>query len=282
MRLASFEVDGQGSYGIVTDDGIIDLGKRLNGPILDLRTLLEHGVEHAAEHAGDPPDLPLDAVAWLPVVPNPSQIYCVGLNYRAHADEVARTVGERPTVFIRVAASQVGHRRAIVRPRVSEQLDYEGELALVIGRRGRHIASTDVGRHLAGYSLYNDASVRDWQRHSAQYTAGKNFPATGGFGPWLVTSDEIADPAALSITTLVNGEVLQHAPLADLIFPIPEIVAYVSSFTELLPGDVIATGTPAGVGAMREPPRWLVPGEEVEVRVEGIGTLVNRVADEAR
>lgn len=282
MRLASFTAGTRSSYGIVRDDGIVDLGTRLGGELPDLRALLAGGVDRAREFSAVDPDHHLEDVSWRPVIPNPAAIYCIGLNYRAHAEEIARPVGEWPTVFLRLASSQTGHLEPIVRPRISEQLDYEGELALIIGRGGRHITSADALAAIAGYAVYNDASVRDWQRHSAQYTPGKNFPATGGFGPWMVTSDEVVDPSALELTTRLNGTVVQHAPLSELIFSIPEIVAYLSEFSELQPGDVIATGTPAGVGSMREPKLWLVPGDTIDVEVRGIGALVNPVVDEDR
>ena len=282
MRLASFEDKGRPSYGLVHDDGVVDLRKRFGAEVPDLRALLASGVDRASEFTAEAPDQALDTVIWQPVIPQPSQIYCIGLNYRAHAEEVGRPVGEYPPVFVRVAASQVGHLQSIIRPRVSRQLDFEGELALIIGRPGRHIAEADALGHIAGYSLYNDASVRDWQRHTPQYTPGKNFPATGAFGPWMVTSDELPHPEQLELTTRLNGEIVQHAPLSDLIFPIEQIIAYVSSFSRLQPGDVIITGTPAGVGSMREPKLWLRPGDTVEVEIPGIGTLVNPVVDETQ
>lgn len=281
MRLASFQVGGQASYGLVSDDGIVDLRMRLGAQAPDLRVLLARGIERARDHAQAAPDYRLDAVKWLPVIPDPPAIYCIGLNYRAHAEEVGRPAGDWPAVFLRLPTSQIGHLQPIVRPRVSTELDYEGELAVIIGHPGRHIAPDDALDHIAGYAVYNDASVRDWQRHSAQYTPGKNFPATGGFGPWLVTSDEVPDPVDLELITRLNGNVVQYAPLSELIFPIPEIIAYLSQFTELEAGDVIITGTPAGVGSMREPNLWLVPGDTIEVDIRGVGTLVNTVVDES-
>ncbi|HEX4033568.1 MAG TPA: fumarylacetoacetate hydrolase family protein [Solirubrobacteraceae bacterium] len=277
MRLASFLTANGPSYGIVREDGIVDLGARLGG---DLRGILAEGLERPRELAEEPADLHLKGLRWLPLIPNPGAIYCVGLNYRAHVEEVGRPLGDWPTVFLRVPPSQTGHLAPIVRPRVSEQLDFEGELAAVIGRPGRHIEPATALEHIAGYSLYNDGSVRDWQRHSAQYTAGKNFAATGAFGPWLVTGEEAGDPSRLELTTRLNGEVVQHAPLSELIFTIPQIVAYISTFSQLEPGDVIVTGTPAGVGAGREPKLWLRAGDTIEVEVPGIGTLRNPIVDE--
>jgi 2-keto-4-pentenoate hydratase/2-oxohepta-3-ene-1,7-dioic acid hydratase in catechol pathway len=277
MRLASFLRAGEPSYGIIREDGVVDLGTRLGG---DLRGLLATGVDSAREFAGEHPDFALVDARWLPVIPNPAAIYCIGLNYRAHVEEVGRALGEWPAVFLRLAASQTAHLEPIVRPRVSEQLDFEGELAAIVGLGGRHIDASTALEHIAGYSLYNDGSVRDWQRHSAQYTAGKNFAATGGFGPSLVTSDEVGDPSRLELTTRLNGEVVQHAPLSDLIFTIPQIVAYISTFSALEPGDVIVTGTPSGVGSSRDPKLWLRPGDTIEVEVPSVGKLSNPVVDE--
>ncbi len=168
----------------------------------------------------------------------------------------------------------------IIRPRASENLDFEGELAVIVGKGGRHISKEAALQHVAGYSIYNDASVRDWQRHTTQYTPGKNFPSTGGFGPWMVTADEIPDSTKLHLTTRLNGEVVQDSGLDDLRFSIPEIISYISIFTELVPGDVIITGTPKGVGAARKPPLWMKPGDSVEVEISSIGTLRNPIVPE--
>ena len=281
MRLATYRFNGGCRYGLVRDEGIIDLSARLGSKFPDLRSLLAAGIHHARKFENEPPDERIECVHWLPVIPEPGQIICVGLNYKAHAAEVGRPVGAYPTIFLRVAQSQIGHRQPIVKPKVSVELDYEAELALVVGKTGRHIAEADALDYVAGYSLYNDASVRDWQRHSGQYSPGKNFPATGAFGPWLVTADEVPDPAALEIAARLNGEVVQYGKLTDLIFSIPFLLSYISTFTELRPGDVIITGTPAGVGSMRKPPLWLRPGDTIEVEVPGIGLLANPVVQES-
>jgi 2-keto-4-pentenoate hydratase/2-oxohepta-3-ene-1,7-dioic acid hydratase in catechol pathway len=220
-------------------------------------------------------------VTLLPVIPNPSKILCVGLNYETHRRETGRDVVENPTIFTRFADSQAAHGQDLLRPKVSTDFDYEGELAIVIGQGGRYIPRSEAMRHVAGYSCYNDGSVRDWQRHTIQFTPGKNFPQTGGFGPWLVTPDEITDLDAVRLTTRVNGAVVQDTTLDHMIFDIPRIIEYCSAFTALSPGDVIATGTPGGVGAKRQPPLWLKPGDTVEVEITGIGVLVNGIADEA-
>lgn len=197
-----------------------------------------------------------------------------------HIREVGKKVEDYPLIFVRLTSTQVGHLQPIIRPNASDHLDFEGELAVIIGKPGRHIAKENALQHVAGYSIYNDASVRDWQRHTTQYTPGKNFPSTGGFGPWMVTTDEIPDPTKLRLTTRLNGDLVQNSGLDDFRFSIPEIIAYLSTFTQLLPGDVIITGTPKGVGAGRTPPLWMKPGDRVEVEITSIGKLVNPVAQE--
>ncbi len=282
MRLASFSVDGRTAYGAVLEGGLVDLTAVAGWPHPDLRSLLPvltPQLRAQIEHIGAP-TLPLSAVRWRPVVPNPSKIICVGLNYRDHVQETSRPIPMHPVLFPRFAASQIGHLQPLVRPRVSQQLDYEGELAVIIGRPGRHIGAERAFDHVGGYAIYNEASIRDWQRHTHQYTAGKNFAGTGAFGPWLVTADEIPDPRELTLTTRLNGEVMQHASVADLIFPIERLIAYVSTIIELEAGDVLVTGTPAGVGGTREPAVWMRPGDSVEVEISRIGILKNSVQQE--
>ena len=278
MRLTSFERAGKQSYGAVVGDGIVDLSDRA----ADLRALLAaDAVESLRDDLkGVQPDFGLDAVTFLPVIPNPDKILCVGLNYESHRAETGRPATEHPAIFSRFADTQVGHRQPILRPRVSSQLDYEGELAVIIGRAGRYIPEAEALGHIAGYACYNDVTVRDWQRHTPQFTPGKNFPATGAFGPWMVTADEVGDPRALQLTTRLNGKVVQQARLGEMIFPLERLVAYVSSFTPLRAGDVICTGTPGGVGFKRQPPLFMAPGDLVEVELSGIGLLANRVQDE--
>jgi len=213
----------------------------------------------------------------LPPVPNPGKIFCVGANYEAHRKEMGRDVPAHPLVFMRTAMTLRGHRQPLWAPPESEQFDYEGEVAVVIGRPGRRISPEAAWEHVAGLSAFNDATIRDWQRHSSQFTGGKNFDATGGFGPWLVTPDALPEPSAIVLTTRVNGEVRQQGSLSDLTFSIPDLIAYVSTFATLVPGDVIVTGTPAGVGHAHTPPRYLAPGDEVEVEVATIGTLSSPV-----
>jgi 2-keto-4-pentenoate hydratase/2-oxohepta-3-ene-1,7-dioic acid hydratase in catechol pathway len=278
MRVVSFERNGKPSYGLLKDDAIVDVGSRLASRYRDLRAVLAAGALPELEKVQkEAPSFKTNEVKFLPVIPNPEKILCVGLNYVSHRTETKRPETEHPSIFTRFADTQVGHLAPVLRPSFSTRFDYEGELALIIGRGGRHIAEQDVNAHIAGYSCYNDVSVRDWQRHTAQWTPGKNFPNTGAFGPALVTPDEIPDLGACKLTTRLNGQVMQQAPISDLIFTIPVIVSYVSKFTALNPGDVIATGTPGGVGDRREPPVYMKDGDVVEVDIDRIGLLRNIV-----
>lgn len=280
MRIISYAVAGHASYGLVTGaDGIVDLGGRL--PYADVSAVLRAGaLSELARFAHLPPDHRLAAVTVLPAVPDPRRkVLCVGLNYRAHvAESAGREVPENPRIFARLDDTVIGHGAPLWRPRNSVQFDYEGELAVVIGRPGRHIPAAKALEHVAAYTIFNDGSVRDYQKHSV--TAGKNFPCTGPLGPWLVTADEIPDPAALTLTTRVNGEQRQHTSTGDMILSVPALIEYISAFTPLSPGDVIATGTPEGVAHARRPPPWLVPGDVVEIEISGIGTLRNPVVAE--
>ena len=221
--------------------------------------------------------IPLSEIVYLPPIVSPRKILCIGINYESHRIEMGRDKGDHPVVFTRFATTLVGHGEPIVRPRVSERLDYEGELAVIIGKEARHVKADRALEIVAGYACFNDASVRDWQRHTSQFTPGKNFDATGAFGPWMVTADEIPDPSQLELSTRVNGARVQHASTSDMTFSIPQLIEYISTFCTLQPGDVIATGTPGGVGHARKPPRYLVAGDEVETSIDGIGVLRNRV-----
>lgn len=282
MRIASFRHRGRDSYGVVRAGGIVDAGRHLGVELPDLKSVLAADAidELHALAADAEPDLALADVELLPVIADPDKILCVGINYRPHVEETGRDPPEYPVLFTRFSGSQVGHGQPLVRPSVSHRFDYEGELAVIIGRRGRHIAPEGALRHVAGYSCFNDGSIRDYQRHSSQFTPGKNFARSGGFGPWLTTADEIGDPARLSLETRLNGAVMQSADVADLIFDVPALISYCSTFAELLPGDVIVTGTPGGVGYVRKPPVYLQPGDVVEVDIPGVGVLRNGVVDE--
>lgn len=276
MQLLSFEIDGKSSWGVVDGESVIDLGSKapsLRAALTDLPRL-------ASATAGLPRHA-LSAVTFLPPIPDPDKIICIGLNYLTHILEGGRPKPEKPTIFTRWANSQVGHGQAIVRPKASETLDFEGELAVVIGKTARHVAEADAMKMVAGYSCYNDGSIRDWQRHSSQFGPGKNFPKTGGFGPYLTTPDQAGDVTRASLVTRLNGEEMQRATIDDLVFTIPQLIAYCSTFTELAPGDVIITGTTGGVGAYRTPPLWMKPGDTVEVEITGVGLLRNGVVQEA-
>ena len=281
MKLASFAVDGRESYGIVGGDCVLDIGALKPTGAADLRSAIAGGqIGRLARYHGEATAIPVDHVTWLPVIPNPDKILCVGLNYESHRRETGRAEVEHPTIFLRVASSQVGHRANLWRPKVSHQLDYEGELAVVIGRPGRRIAEADALAHIAGYACYNEASVRDWQRHTHQFTPGKNFPRTGAFGPYIVTPDEVTDVGALKLETRLNGQVMQQAYVNQMIFSVARIIAYCSEFVRLEAGDVIATGTPGGVGFKRTPPVFMKPGDKVEVEITGLGKLINGIEDE--
>ncbi len=281
MKLLSFVVDGRSGYGVVKGDGVVDLGRRL--PSKSLRALLEAdglgGV--AGLLASETPDFALDALSYAPVIPDPGKIICVGLNYRDHVAETGRAVTEKPALFARFPTSQVGYLQPIIRPDVSEHFDYEGELALVIGKAGRHIKRADALEHVAGYSCYNEGSIRDWQRHTSQFLSGKTFDQSGAFGPWLVTTDEIPDPSKLTLQTRLNGETVQRTTTDRLITDVPDLIVYCSTIMTLMPGDVIVTGTPGGVGFKRNPPLFMKPGDTVEVEISGIGILRNPIAAEA-
>ncbi len=280
MKLASFELRGRRSYGIAVEGMIREASDGLRSRFADLRAVIEAGA--CSELQQDTGGVELDSkdVRFLPIVPNPDKILCVGVNYRPHIEEMGRQVPDHPVVFVRFPGSMVGHGEGIVRPRISQQFDFEGELAVVIGRRARHVSRDAALDYVAGYCCFMDGSIRDWQRHTSQFTPGKNFHRSGAMGPWLATSDDIEDSSSLDLTTRVNGEVMQRGRVSDLVFDIPRLIAYCSTFAELLPGDVIATGTPGGVGAARTPPMWLVAGDVVEVEIPGVGLLRSHVEDE--
>jgi 2-keto-4-pentenoate hydratase/2-oxohepta-3-ene-1,7-dioic acid hydratase in catechol pathway len=281
MKLATYRTAQGTSYGAVTQKGIVDLKRYLGNQYPDLKALIAgNGFADAAKHLSEAPDYKESDVVWLPVIPNPDKIVCVGLNYQDHVVETGRDNTENPALFLRVAESQVGHQQPILRPRESKNLDFEAEIAVVIGKAGRRISQEEAWNHIFGYSCYNDGSVRDWQRHTVQWTAGKNFARTGGFGPWLVTVDDIPPGTKMTLSCRLNGERMQHATTEQMIFKIPRIIQYVSAFTTLSPGDVIVTGTPGGVGARRTPPIWMKPGDTVEIEIDKVGVLVNTIADD--
>lgn len=282
MKLLSYLYQGHEGWGVVVGDGVAALAARTgHATLADFIASADYARRDALV-AGLAAELPIAGLHFLPVIPRPEKIVCAVRNYMDHHQEVLaagmhRELSEQPPIFLRVWRSQVAHGQPIVRPRVSESLDWEGELAVIIGKAGRDIAPERAYEHVAGYSAYNDGSVREWQFHAKQIASGKNFESTGAFGPWMVTADEIAPDRALRLVTRLNGEVMQDSHTGHMIFSIPQLIAYASTIFTLVPGDVIITGTPAGVGWSRKPPRYMKPGDVVEVEIEGIGTLRNPV-----
>jgi len=283
MKLLSYEHAGQSRFGVVQGEAIIDLVKALGGRYPSLRALLAAQAlgEIAPAIAGRTPDLALADVRFAPVIPDPGKIWCCGLNYVEHVRETQREVTEQPTFFMRVADSQVGHDQAMVRPVESTQFDFEAEIAVIIGKPGRRISEDQAGEHIAGYACYNDGSIRDWQRHTSQWIPGKNFWRTGGFGPWMVTADEIPFGSELTLTAHLNGQEMQRATTSMMIHSIARQIAYVSKVAPLQAGDVIVTGTPGGVGARRTPPVWMKAGDVIEIGIDRVGVLRNTIADDA-
>jgi 2-keto-4-pentenoate hydratase/2-oxohepta-3-ene-1,7-dioic acid hydratase in catechol pathway len=279
MKFASFLTpDGRATYGLLYGDRLIDLGA-LYPQFATLKDYIASKEFASASVPKKRSEHEVSAVTFLPVIPNPGKIICVGLNYKDHIQETGRSDSEKPALFIRTTISQTSHRAPLMKPKGSDRLDYEGELALIIGKPGKHIAAGDALNHMAGYACYNDGSVRDWQRHTHQWTAGKNFDGTGSFGPWLATTDAIKDRSHTWLTTRVNGQTVQRASLAHMIFSIEDLIVYISAFTNLETGDVIVTGTPGGVGDRRSPPLYLFPGDTVEVEIDGVGVLENTVQE---
>jgi len=283
MRYLTFTAGGKASYGIARAGGIVDLGARLGAVLPDLKAYLQAvALGFAApDLSAAPRDYAASEFAYGPVIANPGKILCVGLNYEEHRKETGRPEAAHPAIFTRFADTLIGHEAPILLPPVSRALDYEGELAVVIGKPGFRVPEERAMELVAGFACFNDATLRDWQRHTHQFIPGKNFPATGPFGPELVTPDEIAVLGDQPIETRLNGALMQSAKLGDMIFSIPKVIAYLSGFTRLSPGDVIATGTPGGVGFKREPQLFMKAGDTVEVTIGGVGQLRNAVEAEA-
>jgi 2-keto-4-pentenoate hydratase/2-oxohepta-3-ene-1,7-dioic acid hydratase in catechol pathway len=288
MKLLSFIHQGRETWGaLVGTDAIVDLGKALpQYPTLTDYIASGAYLKASADVANKAADVKLADITFLPVIPKPEKIVCAVRNYMDHHQEVLaagmqRELSEEPPIFLRVWRSQVAHGQPIVCPNVSASLDWEGELAVIIGKEGRNIAEADAFDHVAGYSCYNDGSIREWQFHAKQIASGKNFESTGGFGPWMVTADEIAPNQQLKLVTRLNGEVVQSSHTGHMIFSIAKLISYASAIFTLVPGDVIATGTPAGVGWSRKPAWFMKPGDVCEVEIEGIGTLVNPITAQA-
>ncbi|MDE2376399.1 fumarylacetoacetate hydrolase family protein [Bradyrhizobium sp.] len=285
-RLATYAVKGTTRYGAVVDGGLVDLSARHGKDYPTLRDVIVAGklLKFAEEAAGCAPDHAVGDITWLPPVPAPEKIICIGVNYPDRNAEYrdGQDAPKYPSMFMRSPRSFVGHETPLVRPRASHQLDYEGEIVLVIGKAGRHIPESSALDHIAAITLCNEGSVRDWLRHAKfNVTQGKNFDSSGSLGPWLVPYTNEAQIADIRLTTRVNGELRQDDRTSRLIFPFRYLLHYISTFATLVPGDIIVTGTPTGAGARFDPPRYLKPGDVVEVETDGIGTLHNGVVDEA-
>ncbi|MEI7446336.1 MAG: fumarylacetoacetate hydrolase family protein [Burkholderiales bacterium] len=276
MKLASFILDGRPAWGPVVDGGVIDATSQF--PTLKAALAADGLAKVAAWAAGRKADAAFDAVAQLPTIPDPGKVWCCGLNYHEHVKETGRELTEQPTFFTRWADAQVGHGQAMIVPPESIQFDYEGEIAVIIGRGGRRIAQADAAKHIAGYACFNDGSIRDWQRHTSQFAPGKNFWHSGALGPWMVTSDEIPFGTSMTLITRLNGQEMQRATTEMMIHSIARQIAYVSTVAPLEPGDVIVTGTPGGVGARRTPPVWMKAGDVVEIEIDKVGVLRNPIA----
>lgn len=303
MKLISYHKDGHESFGVIVDDRVVDINAgwatllgRSGTLAGDMVHLLEQGESalqavrdllqayrqpQASDSTVQAVSFPLSEVTCLPPVTRPQKILAIGANYRAHCAESGMPVPQKPIVFVKVTSALVAHGEAIVYPRITQELDYEGELAVVIGKRARHVPQEDAMQYIAGYTIMNDVSARDLQRTEGQWSRAKGCDTFAPCGPWLVTADEIVDPHRLTIETRVNGEVRQQASTGDMIFPIPFLIAHITAAMTLLPGDIITTGTPAGVGVYRQPRGLLQPGDEVAIRIEGIGELRNRVVGES-
>jgi 2-keto-4-pentenoate hydratase/2-oxohepta-3-ene-1,7-dioic acid hydratase in catechol pathway len=284
MSIMSFELNGQPSYGVWESESVwLQVPAAFQAQYPDLKSVISAGkldeLDALTRKQGH--KLQQGEARLLPVIPNPGKIFCVGLNYKSHVAETKRSDSEYPSIFTRFADTLSAHGAALPRPRETQRFDFEGEMAVIIGKGGRNISQAQAFEHIAGYACFNDATARDWQRHTHQWTPGKNFPLTGPFGPFMATRQEIPDVNQLTLETRLNGAVMQHASVADLIFTLPVIIEYLSGFTPLSPGDVIATGTPGGVGDRREPPVYMKAGDLVEVEITGLGTLRNRVVDAA-
>ena len=284
MRFASYRVNGGEGYGLVTDNGIVDLTQRLGDRHPDLVSLIANdGLSQAEVLASASSDLPIDGVDFDLPIPHPGKIICVGVNYIDRNAEYkdGSEQPKYPSIFMRTPGSLVGHRQTIVRPPESDQLDYEGEIAMVIGKPGRRIPEAQAEEHVFGLTVMNEGSIRDWMRHGKfNVTQGKNFERTGALGPWITTCDTAPRFDDLTVITRVNGEERQNGHTGDLLFPFTRLIAYISTFMELHPGDIITTGTPTGSGIRLDPPQYLTPGDTVEVEVPGIGAITNTVDDE--
>lgn len=285
MKYLSFSIAGHSTYGVIAGSGVVDLGKRFGAEFPSLKALIAAGFPvHVAAAATLPPDHALEEIEFLPPITDPAHIWCLALNYVEHHNEVqnagrAQELPKSPALFSRAIDSLVGHEQALHHPGVSEQFDFEGELVVVIGKPGYRIRQQDAFEHVAGYTIMNEGSVRDWQFHTRQITPGKNFFRSGALGPWIVPRGEIKDDDVyrLRIRTTLNGEVMQDDTAESMVHRIPRFIEYASTIAPLQPGDILATGTPGGVGFSRTPPVFMKTGDVCEISIDRIGVLRNRV-----
>lgn len=283
VKFVSFKVGDKAHFGLLRDDKVVDLSRRFGARFASIVDFIAKGsLDEVRALANEPHDYLYSELTLLPVVPNPGKIICVGLNYAEHAKEGVRDPNDKPMLFARWPESLAAHGDPLLMPRISDKLDFEAELLAIIGKPTcRYLPAEKALDTVFGYSCMNEGSVRDWQRHSSQVTAGKNFAGTGPTGPWIVTADELGDPQTLDLTFRLNGTVMQHANTKDMIWPVADTIAYITNWIPLNPGDLIATGTPAGVGSRRTPPVFMKPGDVAEVEISRIGVLRNVVAREA-
>lgn len=285
MRVISYRHNGNDNLGIMVDDekfiSLASVAPNFPNTMMGLLNVVDWQlkVENAVrEKAGD---FSINDVQLLPLIPDTPVIWCVGVNYKEHQDETGRGAQEEPMFFIRTNHGLIGPYDSIIRPNISNMLDFEGELAVIIGKGGRHITKENAHNHIAGYAIFNDATIRDWQRHTIQFCPGKNFEGTGPLGPWMMTPDEFGDPYSQSLTTRLNGAEVQHTRIADMDHKIDKQIEYLSTIHTLRPGDIISTGTPGGVGSRREPPLWMKPGDVVSVEITGLGIIKNKIEQES-
>ena len=281
MKFVSFLLKGSPKFGVSDGKNITDLTNKISGSKTLKELISNNGITDAKKYAKENPgSININEIEFLPLIPNPGKIICVGLNYSDHVNEIGITLEKNPVIFLRVPQSQTAHKQIIQKPKVSNHLDYEGEMAVIMGNAGKHIEPKNALKHIVGYSCYNESTVRDWQQHTKQFTMGKNFEKTGSFGPYMVLAEEISDYKKLTIQTRLNDKVMQEASLSQLIFDIPTLISYISKAMPWQAGDVLVTGTPGGVGFKRNPPVYMKDGDKIEVEITGVGILTNTIKDE--
>ena len=281
MKFVSFLLKGSPKFGVSDGKNITDLTNKISGSKTLKELISNNGITDAKKYAKENPgSININEIEFLPLIPNPGKIICVGLNYSDHVNEIGITLEKNPVIFLRVPQSQTAHKQIIQKPKVSNHLDYEGEMAVIMGNGGKHIEPKNALKHIVGYSCYNESTVRDWQQHTKQFTMGKNFEKTGSFGPYMVLAEEISDYKKLTIQTRLNDKVMQKASLSQLIFDIPTLISYISKAMPWQAGDVLVTGTPGGVGFKRNPPVYMKDGDKIEVEITDVGILTNTIKDE--